>query len=274
MSKTITISDELHDFIRERFDAKISFDIAIKTLLQIQTIDVGTINTQMPTYMYNYLILTHLSRNESCSYDNLIDITQKYIEDRDLLNYYRDDKQIPNRKESWHTRLADGLDRLIKHDLVQKTSQGVTLNEREAFYTITRAGLEAIEEIGLIAETTKVSPNHYDIYLAWVDENRQSRGALSPLELSVSPLTAGSQYPTYKQPVSKLVPKAQSTSDNVDDPNEIARNALQKFRQTSESTESSIPVVGDDAIHHYRIVGNKAIPVDDPSEAEQGNSQV
>jgi len=275
MSKTIIISDELHDFIRERFDSNVSFDIAIKTLLQIQTSDVGTINTQMPAYMYNYLILTHLSRNESCSYDNLIAITQKYIEDHRLLHYYEDDSKIINSQASWHIRLADGLDQLIKHNLVQKGSQRTALSENEDFYTVTRSGLEAIEEIGLIAEANEVTPNRYDIYLAWVDENHQSRGALTPWELSVSPLTSGSQDLISEQPNFSTAPETEGALPNAtDDPNEIARNALQKFRQPLESTEFSIPVVGDDAIHHYRIIDNKAIPMDDPSDVEQGNSQV
>ena len=58
------------------------------------------------------------------------------------------------------------------------------------------------------------------------------------------------------------------------DSNEIARQELLKFRGTDQTEPFSIPVVGDDAIHHYRIIGGKAVPVDDPSDVEQGNSQV
>ena len=202
-------------------------------------------------------------------------MTQKYIEDHDLLYYYRDDNQIVNSKASWHIRLSDGLDQLIEHSLVQKGSQRTALSENEDFYTVTRSGLEAIEEIGLIAEPNEVTPNRYDIYLAWVDENHQSRGALSPWELSVSPLTSGSQNLISEQAGFSTALETQGALPNAtDDPNEIARNALQKFRQPLESTEFSIPVVGDDAIHHYRIIDNKAIPMDDPSDVEQGNSQV
>ena len=58
------------------------------------------------------------------------------------------------------------------------------------------------------------------------------------------------------------------------DPNEVARQELLKFRGADQKDAFSIPEVGDDAIHHYRVVGGKAIPVDSPSDVEQGNSQV
>ncbi|MBO55078.1 MAG: hypothetical protein CL886_05385 [Dehalococcoidia bacterium] len=64
-----------------------------------------------------------------------------------------------------------------------------------------------------------------------------------------------------------------STEDHLD-PNETARQELLKFRGTTEKDTFSIPVIGDDAIHHYRVIGGKAVPIDDPSDVEQGNSQV
>ena len=289
MSKTITISDELHDFIRGTFDSETSFDIAIKTLLHMPTIDgdfsittsARTVNFLMPAYLYNYLILTRLSSKKPCSHSELTDAVTRYIEDHELLNYHPDDKQIINHNEAWHIRLAISLKQLVKKQLVTKDIQKTTRNQTTASYTITTAGLGAIEEIGLMSETNKISPNGYDIYLAWVDENRQSRGALSLLELAVSPLTDESQHSIYNSVTHKPEKNnprttAQSASDDivVDDPNELARRELLKFRQISGPDEFSISVVADDAIHHYRIVGGKAIPMEDPSEVEQGNSQV
>jgi len=148
MGKTIYISDELYEFLNNKFSDE-SMDSTIKKLLHLETFQGGIINKQIPrgrlapleNYYWPILNSINLPRKEMQKQ------VANYLLTSGHFDQYPDELiKLKNTQERWKSRFTSALLALRKQGWIEADSTGAR-NWQGGTYRVTDTGKTFVDDI-------------------------------------------------------------------------------------------------------------------------------
>ncbi len=160
MGKTIYISDELHEFLREKARSY-SFDTVIKQLLRLETFQGRIVNKQVskeklaPLEDYYQLIL----KNIGLPRRHMQRAVGDYLRDTGHFDRYPDELvKMRNTQERWKVRFSNALNRLKKEGFIEPV-ETILKNWEGGKYELTPKGKMSVESLETDSFAESVSNN-------------------------------------------------------------------------------------------------------------------
>ncbi len=160
MGKTIYISDELHEFLREKARSY-SFDTVIKQLLHLETFQGRIVNKQVskeklaPLKGYYQPIL----KNIGLPRRHMQRAVGDYLRDTGHFDRYPDERvKMRNTQERWKVRFSNALNRLKKEGFIEPV-ETILKNWEGGKYELTPKGKMSVESLETDSFAESVSNN-------------------------------------------------------------------------------------------------------------------
>ena len=160
MGKTIYISDELHEFLREKARSY-SFDTVIKQLLHLETFQGRIVNKQVskeklaPLKDYYQPIL----KNIGLPRRHMQRAVGDYLRDTGHFDRYPDELvKMRNTQERWKVRFSNALNRLKKEGFIEPV-ETILKNWEGGKYELTPKGKIFLESLETDSFAESVSNN-------------------------------------------------------------------------------------------------------------------